>query len=378
MIYLDNSATTQVRDEVAKFEYDCSREMYFNPSSVYAAGVAVRAELDTARATIMNCLDAPRDGKVYFTGSATEANNTILRGLAKKNKKILVGAGEHPSVYETAKSLKNDGYEVEFVKLQTNGLLDIEHLNSLLDDTVGLVSFIHVSNETGAINDIAEISKLIKSKSPKCIVHCDGVQAFLKIPFSLSETLVDAYTISSHKIHGPKGVGAFYIRNGININPIMLGGGQEGGVRSGTENAPAILAFVLACKIMASKLQQNYAHALELKNLLIKNLSEKCTDFSINSLSAPTSPNILSVAFAGVKGEVLLHALESHGVLVSTGSACSSKLSGNRVLQAMGQSPSVIEGNIRFSFSEFNTADEIIMTVNYLAEELTKLRKLKR
>ena len=378
MIYFDNSATTQALEEVAKLQYDYNKEMFYNPSSVYAPAVAIKSELNSARAMLMNYLDAPRDGKVYFTSSATEANNIILNGLIKKNKKALISMGDHPSVYEVAKNLKNQGYDIEFIKLTKEGLLDIENLKSLMSKEVGFVSFIHISNETGAINDLTEISKLIKEISPKCIIHCDGVQAFLKVPFSLSETSVDVYTVSSHKIHGPKGVGAFYIRNGIKLNPSIFGGGQEDGIRPGTENAPAILAFMLACRIMAEKLQGNYTHALELKNLMLKTLGENCTDFSINSLNAPTSPYILSVTFGGVKGEVLLHALEKRGVLVSTGSACSSKISGNRILQAMGQPAEIIEGNIRFSFSEQNTQEEVIMAVNYLAEELSKLRKIKK
>jgi len=379
MIYLDNSATTATRPEVAKYLYDCTMDMFYNPSSVYAPAIAVKLQLDNARLTVMNSLDAPRDGQVYFTGSATEANNIILRGLIKKHKKALISIGEHPSVYETAKALLNLGYDIEFIGLTPDGVVDVEHLTQLLDaNDVGFVSFMHVSNETGAINDIVALSKLIKAKHPKCIVHCDGVQAFMKIPFSLTESMVDAYTISSHKIHGPKGVGAFYVRKGINVAPSIFGGGQELGIRPGTENVPGILAFVLAITIMQDKLKANYAHAQELKTHMIKKLTQKCADFSINAQNAPTSPNVLSVSFHGLRGEILLHALEEHKIYVSTGSACSSKVAGNRILEAMGQDQKSISGNVRFSFSEFNTITEIDTVVDCLANILEKFNSIRR
>ena len=379
MIYLDNSATTATRPEVAKFLHDATLDMYFNPSSVYSPAINVRRELDTARQNILSLLDAPRDGLVYFTGSATEANNIILHGLIKKHKKALISIGEHPSIYETAKAMANQGYDIQFIRLTQEGVVDTEHLTQLLDSgDVGFVSFMHVSNETGAINDILALNKLIKSKHPKCIVHCDGVQAFMKIPFSVTELGIDAYTISSHKIHGPKGVGAFFIRKGITIAPSIFGGGQESGIRPGTENVPGVLAFVLAAKIMQDKLASNYSHALQLKTHMIKRLSEKCTGFSINALNTLTSPNVLSVSFHGCRGEVLLHALEQYQIYVSTGSACSSRISGNRILQAMGQDQSLIDGNLRFSFSEYNTIAEIDVVVESLAEILEKYNKIRK
>ena len=182
MIYFDNSATTKTYDEVAKYVADCSLNMFFNPSSVYAPSIKVKNSLNEARAKMLKILSASSNDNLYFTGSATEANNIILNGLARKNKKILVSIGEHPSVFETAKNLKNSGFDVQFVNLTKDGTLDTQHLLELLDDKVGLVSFIHVSNETGAINDIEGISKLIKQKVPTCLIHCDGVQAFCKVP----------------------------------------------------------------------------------------------------------------------------------------------------------------------------------------------------
>ena len=376
MIYFDNSATTKTYDEVAKYVADCSLNMFFNPSSVYAPSIKVKNSLNEARAKMLKILSASSNDNLYFTGSATEANNIILNGLARKNKKILVSIGEHPSVFETAKNLKNSGFDVQFVNLTKDGTLDTQHLLELLDDKVGLVSFIHVSNETGAINDIEGISKLIKQKVPTCLIHCDGVQAFCKVPVNLSNTLVDAYTISSHKVHGPKGVGAFYLRHGVNLKPSVFGGGQEFNVRPGTENVPGILGFVMASEIMSGNLQKNWEHTSALKLKMIELLNKKCTNFVINAEHAPTSPYVLSVSFEGVKGEVLLHALESHQIYVSTGSACSSKISGNRILSAMGQTQQDINGNIRISFCESNTLEEVEIVADVLASELEKLRRL--
>ena len=376
MIYFDNSATTKTYDEVAKYVSDCSTNMFYNPSSVYAPSIKVKNSLNEARSKMLKLLNASSSDNIYFTGSATEANNIILNGLTRKNKKILVSVGEHPSVFETARNLKNNGFDVQFVNLNKDGTLDIQHLLSLLDEDVGLVSFIHVSNETGAINDIKEISKLIKQRVSTCLVHCDGVQAFCKVPVNLSSTMVDAYTISSHKVHGPKGVGAFYLRHGVNLKPSVFGGGQESGIRPGTENVPGILGFVLASEIMSKNFEQNFEHVSTLKSKMIELLNQKCSNFVINAEQANTSPYVLSVSFANVKGEVLLHALEAYQIYVSTGSACSSKLSGNRVLSAMGQSQQNINGNIRFSFCESNTLAEVEAVVDAVATELEKLRRL--
>lgn len=376
MIYFDNSATTQTYPEVAKYVSDCSINLYYNPSSVYGPSVEAKNKLNQARQKMLKFLGASSNDNLYFTGSATEANNILLNGLARKNKKILVSIGEHPSVYETAKNLKNMGFDVEFLNLTKDGLLDVEHLKSLLNNEVGLVSFMHVSNETGAINDIESISKLIKQKAPNCLVHCDGVQAFCKIKINLSATCVDAYTISSHKVHGPKGVGAFYLKKGITLKPTVFGGGQEFGVRPGTENLPSILGFVMASEIMQKDIDNNFKHVQQLKIKMKTLLEKNCTDYSINADITESSPYILSVSFKGIKGEVLLHSLEMEQIYVSTGSACSSKLAGNRILSAMGQSLDRIVGNIRFSFCETNTEQEVETVVKVLKEKLSKLRSV--
>lgn len=378
MIYFDNAATTQTYKEVAELVAKLSVTQFYNPSGLYKPAMETRKLLDNARENFCKMLGADNMGKVLFFASATEANNFVLNGLVKKNKKVLVSMGEHASTYNTALNLSNLGYSVDFINITSDGLLDIEDLKNKLDENVGLVSFIHVSNENGAINDIYKISKLIKDYSPNCIVHCDGVQAFCKTPINLSLSDVDAYTISSHKIHGPKGVGALWLKKSLNPKPLINGGGQEFGLRSGTENVPGVLGFELAGKIMLENLSNNIQHITALKNKFIELLNKNCSDYIINAENIDTVPNILSVSFLGVKGEVLLHLLEDNDIYVSTGSACSSKHVGNRILESMGRTVKQMEGNVRFSFCESNTLEEVETVVSVLKSSLEKLRVLKR
>ncbi|MBQ7977316.1 MAG: cysteine desulfurase [Clostridia bacterium] len=372
MIYLDNSATTQTRVEVAKLVAEYSINNYFNPSSVYVPAINVKLDIDNARKRIMALLGVT-SGKVIFTGSATEANNLVLNGLARKNKKIVISNGEHPSVFEVAKNLQNLGYMVEFVALNPDGTINLDDLASKVDENTGLVSVIHISNETGAVNDIAKISYIVKSRAPDCLVHCDGVQAFGKLKINLLNADVDLYTISSHKIHGPKGVAGLYFRDSVNLKPHILGGGQEGGLRSGTENPAGILGFTLACELMYEHFEEKRAHIRELKQYFIASLQKTSLQYIINGNPENCLENVLSVSFLGVRGEVLLHCLEKYEIYVSTGSACSSKHVGNRVLSSMGLAPKQMEGNIRFSFSEFNTKNEIDIVVKALQKEIRDL-----
>ena len=377
MIYLDNSATTQPRKEVVDFISKYSFENFFNPSSVYQPAVKVKLDLDSARKRLLTLLNADLGDKVVFTGSATEANNLVLNGLARKNKKILVSLGEHPSIYETAKNLANNGYNIDFIALNKDGTINLKDLESKLSQDVNLVSIIHVSNETGAINDIRQISKLIKSKNPTCLLHCDGVQAFGKVGVNVFQDNIDLYTVSSHKIHGPKGVACLYFNKNVNLKPHILGGGQENGLRSGTENPAGILGFVMAGEIMYENFDARIKHLKEIKQHFINELEKTDLKYQINGDLTNTVNNILSISFFGIKGEVLLHCLEKYEIYVSTGSACSSKHVGNRVLTAMGLKNEEMQGNIRFSFSEFTTISDIDTTIRALVTEIHKLKDYK-
>ncbi len=377
MIYLDNSATTQPRKEVVDFISKYSFENFFNPSSVYQPAVKVKLDLDSARKRMLTLLNADLGDKVVFTGSATEANNLVLNGLARKNKKILISSGEHPSIYETAKNLANNGYNIDFIALNKDGTINLKDLESKLSQDVNLVSIIHVSNETGAINDIRQISKLIKSKNPTCLLHCDGVQAFGKVGVNVFQDNIDLYTVSSHKIHGPKGVACLYFNKNVNLKPHILGGGQENGLRSGTENPAGILGFVMAGEIMYENFDARIKHLKEIKQHFINELEKTDLKYQINGDLTNTVNNILSISFFGIKGEVLLHCLEKYEIYVSTGSACSSKHVGNRVLTAMGLKNEEMQGNIRFSFSEFTTISDIDTTIRALVTEIHKLKDYK-
>ncbi len=373
MIYLDNSATTQTRPQVAKVIAEYSVDNFFNPSSIYAPAIKVKLDIDGARQRFLTMLGANQEDRIIFTGSATEANNLVLNGLAKKNKKILVSAGEHPSVFQTAQFLKAQGYMVDFVNLKADGTVDTDDLLAKLDTQVGLVSIMHISNETGAINDIGAINKIIKTKAPQCLFHVDGVQAFGKVRVYVAKYNIDAYTISAHKIHGPKGVACLYLRKGINIKPHLLGGGQEGGTRSGTENPAGIMGFVLAGEMMYQDFEAKRQHIRQLKEYLLDKLSQTGLEYQLNS-PLGTLDNICSVAFYGVRGEVLLHCLEKYDIFVSTGSACSSKSVGNRVLSAMGQQNNQMQGNIRISMSEFTTQSDIDVLIQALQVEVPLIK----
>ena len=368
MIYLDNSATTKTRDEVADLVCDYSKKNFFNPSSVYSPAIAVKRDILDCKKRLLKLLNASQQDNIVFTASATEANNLALLGASRKNKKILISSGEHPSVFETAKNLQNLGYMVDFITLDASGAVSISDLESKLDDSVGLVSIIHVSNETGAINDLKKIGKIIKTKSPSCLFHSDGVQAFGKIEEKLLDWGVDLYTMSSHKIHGPKGVAGLYVKSTVNLKPIIFGGGQEGGLRSGTENPAGIMGFTLASELMYENFLAKRKHIAELKAQFLDLLSKTKLDYIVNGNN--TLDNIVSVSFLGIKGEVLLHSLEKYEIYVSTGSACSSKTVGNRVLSNLGLSKKQMEGNIRISFSEFNTLDEVNKLVDALKSEI--------
>lgn len=340
--YFDNASTTKASTECLN-EYNLASLDFFNPSALYKPSLDVKFKIESCRNEILEYFNARNKSKFIFTSCATESNNAVLRSCIKrKDKKYIVSAGEHSSIYNTAKAMINEGYNIDFAPLKSDGCVDEEILYSMVDEKTDFVSIIHVSNETGAINDIKTITRKLKSINPNIIVHSDGVQAMHKFDIDLEDLGVDFYTISSHKINGVKGIAGLYIAPNVRFSPFILGGGQENGFRSGTENYPAIKAFttaILTEDIDTNKMQQ-------LKDLLIKNLS---VDYKLIS-NDKCVPNIISIAFPNVRGETLLHQLEDKGFIVGTGSACNSKDVTNRVLNAMGVSQNLALGNIRISF----------------------------
>lgn len=373
MIFLDNASTTRVLDEVQNVINKYNTQLYYNPSAIYGDAFEISKEINKARQNIIKRLGGVSTDNLIFTSCATESNNMVLKACIKKNTKAIISMGEHPSVYKTAQELKNSGYDIEFVGLTKCGVVDVAEFKKMMTPDVGFVSIIHTNNETGAINDIEQLVRIAKSVNPKVVFHSDGVQAFGKIPVNVQKLGVDFYTISGHKLHAPKGIGALYVKGSRYVKPLLNGGGQEQELRSGTENVSGIMALDKASEIAVENLQNNYDFVKTL-NDYVRNNVEHCDIVSNENCS----PYVLMLAFYGCRAETLLHMMEQEGFLIGNGSACSSKKKENRNLTAMGYRQDVIEGAIRISFSRFNTMDEIKALVtalnNKVKEYLEKVR----
>lgn len=373
MIYLDNAATTAMYPECLQSIEKYGVNEYYNMSALYAPAVEISKVVKSAREVILSTLNG--NGEIIFTASGTEADNMAIFGAKKpKNSKIIVSNGEHSAVYNTAQELKNRGYNVEFAPVNPDGALNMEAFEKLLSDEISLVSVMHVNNETGAVNDLKKIGQLLKRYAPKAIFHSDGVQAVFKIPVNLREADVDLYSISGHKFHAPKGIGALYIKKCVNINPVLFGGGQEKGLRPATENVASIDALRVAFQKNAAEFNDNYNK----KCLNIKYLMDKISEIEgAQILSPEDSPHIVMLALKGVRGEVLMHAIEKYGIYIGIGSACSSK-KGNRFQQLLGLDEAHKEGVIRISLSEYNEKYEIDALIDAIKTELNILQKFKR
>lgn len=370
MIFLDNASTTKVSEKAVENLVKYSTEKFYNPSSNYSAGYQNSKNIEEVKKLICEKLNIEYKNNIIFTGSATEATNLAIFGSYRPSfKKMVFSAGEHPSVYQTALSLKEKGVEVVFVNLQKNGEVDYAELEKTLDENVSFISIMQVSNETGAINDIERIASIKNRKCPNAIFHCDGVQAFGKIETNLQKFGVDFYTISAHKFHGPKGLGALYVKNPNRLKPQVFGGGQEFGIRSGTENLASIMALKSAIedlKDISKNLEKIKKTNQLFKSTFLKNLMPDMNPKFIESNNL--SPYIINFSISGIKGEVLQSMCDVNGLLISTGSACSSKKSGNRILDNIGYSKEEIVGNIRVSFSNLTTENEAVEGAKILAK----------
>lgn len=364
MLYFDNASTTQI-SKASLEAYVQASECFFNPSSLYAPATKSKSLIEEARDYILKYLKAKPKSTLIFTGSATESNNSVLNScITRKDKKYIFSAGEHSAIYETAKKYKELGYNIVFVPINSNGSVNVEALMKELDETVAFVSIIYVSNETGAINNIAEISQQIKEYNKSIIVHTDAVQAIGKIDINLKELNVDYLTLSAHKINGPKGIGALYIAEPNKFKPFMHGGGQEMGLRAGTENIPAICAFKQAMQDLKIKDYSKHKQAI---------LDNLCGDYVLVSDNQCVD-NIISICFKGVRGETIEHMLEAKGYLIGTGSACNSKAGHNRVLSHI-VSREYIEGAIRLSFGDEITIEDCIKVAKELSQAVKEYRE---
>lgn len=375
-IYLDNSATTKPYFEVAEYIHHINHNIYGNPSSLHKKGIEAEKLIKKAREAISQTLKVS-DKEIIYTSGGTEANNLAILGYLeanpRKGKHIITTEIEHPSVLEVYKNLSQKGYEVDYLPVDPQGYIKLEHLKTVIRPDTSMVSIIYVNNETGVIQPIGEISKIIKACNKETVLHVDGVQAYGKLALYPKTMGIDLLSFSSHKIHGPKGVGALYITKNVRIKPILQGGGQEALLRSGTENVSGICGFGLAAEIITKNLSEQEAHVKRLKYIFLEKLSEISSNYDMISTDEAL-PNILSISFSGIKAEVLLHHLEERNIFVSTGSACSSrKKLHSHVLKAMGIAPKKIEGTLRFSFSPFNTEEEMRVTVEAIKEILPKI-----
>lgn len=354
LYYLDNAATTKVFADVFDLMKENNENSFYNPSASYSKALESKKILNSARKQILSALKGSA-GKLYFTSSATESNNTVFNGVhLRAGDEVLISAGEHPSVYNSAHKLERFGIVVKDIPLTKFGNVDEEKFMALLSEKVKLVSIIHVSNETGAVNDIKKLVQITKKFNSKIIFHSDGVQAFMKIKVSLQDLGVDLYTISAHKVYAPRGIACLWVKQGVLIDSLLFGGGQEDGFRSSTENVAGAIAFSYAVSKLEKDFESNYKKVLEYKNEFLAKLNdcEVAKFLKVNSFD-DNSPYILSISFSDIKGEVLMYSLEQDGVIVSTGSACSSKKSGNRILESMGILSSDIVGSLRISFSPY-------------------------
>ena len=377
MIYLDNAATTKPSEQSVSAIMNILSNNFGNPSSLHRLGVEAEQEVTKARKIIAAALVADPEC-VYFTSGATESNNLAINGIAenygKRRKKIITTAIEHPSIAEPIKRLEELGFEIIRIQPDPNGEFEYESIISQVDDRTCMVSCMLVNNETGAVLPIKKAFTYIKRNFPEVITHCDAVQAFMKIPFKANQLFADVISISAHKINGPKGIGAIYIKKGIRIAPQMNGGGQEKKIRSGTESVPLIAGFGAAVeeKIQTVSQRLDYVQGLKSYFLEVVDVLKGITIIS----SPDASPYIINFAVEGIKSETMLHYLESKDIFVSSGSACS-KGKKSEVLKAFNVNEKLLDFSIRISFSDKNTKKEIDALIEAIADGQATLQKVK-
>ena len=385
MIYLDNAASTAVHPEVVKEMIPYFDTQYGNPSSIHQFGRKAKNAIEKARKQVAALIGAEPD-EILFTSGGTESNNTILYGITKlhemthvnfklENNHIITSSIEHEAVLEPCKKLEEMGLKITYIPVDEHGIVDYNDVaNSITENTV-LVSIMFANNETGTIQPIKEISKICeKYQIP---LHTDAVQAVGKVPINVKELGIDALSISSHKINGPKGVGALFIKKGLTITPKILGGGQENGMRSGTENVASIVGFGKACEIAKEKLNENISHFQTLHSSILERITKEILHVKLNGHPEKRIFNNIHLTFLGVNGEDLIIKLDEHGIAASTGSACSVHTQkASYVLKAMGFNHEQITGSLRISFGYMNTLDEVKQAVEVLKKVVAELRSV--
>ena len=370
MIYLDNSATTKPCDEAVAAITTALTDGWANPSALYGFGIDAAHALRTARNQVASAMGAEHD-RVFFTSGGTEADNWAIFGAArrfgKKNKHIITTAIEHHAILHCMKELEAQGFEITYLQPDELGRITLDSLKTALRKDTFLVSIMMVNNEVGSVMPISQMARLTHRICPDAIFHTDAVQGFMKVPFTAKTLGADLISVSSHKVHGPKGAGALYISPRLRSFPALLfGGGQESNLRSGTEATPAILGFAAACTALSSTLKADLAQEKELLEGVVATLSE-VNGIEING--AHEAPHILSLSIPGVPTQNTINILQDHGICVSAGSACA-KGHRSHVLEAMGRSPEVMDGSFRISLSRHTTRDELEILVNVIKEDI--------
>ena len=374
MIYLDNAASTPVHEQVIQEMIPFLKENFGNPSSIHKLGRISHKAIQNARKQIAQLINAePKE--ILLTSGGTESNNTALFGMghSERGNHIITSSIEHEAILEPCKKLEQEGFHVTYVDVDETGLVNPADIKKSITSKTCLVSIMFANNEVGTIQPIQEISKICHENN--ILFHTDAVQAVGKVEFDVKELGIDLLSISSHKINGPKGVGALYIKNGIEIKPFIYGGGQENGLRSGTENVASIVGFGKACQLAKENINQNISHMRNLQNKLINEVLKEIPQVAINGNQEHRIPNNTHFTFLGVNGEDLIIKLDEHGIAASTGSACSVKVQKeSHVLKAMGFSHDQINGSLRLTIGISNTESEIEKTIEILKKVVKELR----
>jgi len=374
LIYLDNAASTQIHEDVLNSMLPFLKEQYGNPSSIHRYGRLTRKAIHKARKQIASIINSD-PAEILITSGGTESNNTALIGISSQfpSSQIITSSIEHDAILEPCKKLNLNGFHVDYLPVNNFGMIDTSDLQNIISEKTSLVSVMFGNNEVGTIQPIAEIAKICHEN--KVLFHTDAVQAVGKLPVDVKELGIDLLSISSHKLHGPKGIGALYIKDGVKIDPIILGGGQEFRLRSGTENVASIVGFGQACEIAQKNLFRNISFIKKLQTLLIKKVLDQIPETTFNGHSESRLSNNTHFTFLGVNGEDLIIKLDEYGIAASTGSACSvNTQKASHVLESMGFSLEQITGSLRLTIGIFNTENEINETVDILKKIVEELR----
>lgn len=377
VIYLDNNATTQVAAEVQEAMLPYFSELYGNPSSMHTFGGQVHRKIEVAREQVAALINADPD-EIIFTSCGTESDNTAimssLESLPQK-KHILTTRVEHPAVLNFCKAMYRKGYKITFLTVDRLGVLNLEELKTSIVDDTAVVSIMYANNESGVIFPLDEIAEIVKSRGK--IIHTDAVQAAGKIPIDVKKLAVDMMSVSGHKVHAPKGVGALYVKRGTRFSPYIIGGHQEKGRRAGTENVAAIVGFGKACELARERLQVENTRVRTLRDRLEQRLLKTCPDARVNGDIKNRLPNTTNISFEFVEGEAILLRLNEHNICASSGSACTSgSLEPSHVLRSMGVPFTAIHGSVRFSLSIYNTDEDIDLVLKIMPEIVKELREL--